>query len=66
MTYAEDLERQLENLSNASPCLSECLLEKNKVCRGCGRTPEMIKEFGDKLNKLKSEIRRLKNGSRKL
>ena len=39
-----------------SPCIKECRLDSNDICKGCGRTIEQITNWWDFTNKQRDDI----------
>jgi predicted Fe-S protein YdhL (DUF1289 family) len=41
------LHRMMLSNKNKSPCIKQCRLNENKVCVGCGRSIDEIKQYGN-------------------
>lgn len=39
-----------------SPCIKQCALNKNNICKGCGRTVEQIMNWRDLTNQQRDDI----------
>jgi len=59
----EDLEGELKNLQESSPCKAVCFIGTSGNCEACFRSISDIQESGKKAMELKRMIKELKDGN---